>query len=146
MTGWKIGKIANNQYGIVNLFIALTSIIWFITSLMSVYVVAPEQSSEIVSVILIGIIFVGLLILGLILYERAKKVKPTREYEDERSDMCSLKATRNGFIFALIFLAIYMIIGQMAPSSLYRIQALQAVFGVSVAAYIVSYFYYKRSF
>ena len=108
--------------------------------------VDPEQSSEIVSVILIGIIFVGLLMLGVILYERAKKVKPTREYEDERSDMCSLKATRNGFIFALIFLAIYMIIGQMAPSSLYRIQALQAVFGVSVAAYTVSYVYYKRSF
>ena len=36
MTGWKIGKIANNQYGIVNLFIALTSIVWFITVLMSV--------------------------------------------------------------------------------------------------------------
>jgi len=146
MRGWKLGKIANNQYGIVNLFIALTSIIFFITALMSVYVVAPERSSEIIMAILIGTLVVGLLILGLILYERVKKVKPTREYEDERSDMCSLRATRNGFIFALIFLAIYMIIGQIAPSSLYRIQALQAVFGVSVAAYTVSYVYYKRSF
>jgi succinate-acetate transporter protein len=62
---------------------------------------------------------------------------------DERSDTCSLKATRNAFIVALLFLALYMILGQLKPDSLYRIQALQGVFGVMVGAYALSYFYYK---
>lgn len=137
-----IGKISNGQYGIVNLFITLTMIIWFVTGLMAANVLAPYM----IPIVIIGTALVSVVILGLIGIQWVIKVKPTREYEDERSDMCSLKATRNGFIFALIFLAIYMIIGQMAPSSLYRIQALQSIFGVSVAAYTVSYFYYKRSF
>ena len=145
MTVWKLGKIGNSQYGIVNLFIALTSIVWYITALMSVYVTAPEESSVIIPVVLIGTLLVGLLIVGVSLHERVKKVKPGKEYEDERSDLCSLKATRNGFIFALVSLAFYMILGQMWPTSLYRIQALQAVFGIIVAAYTVSYVYYKSS-
>lgn len=140
MTGWKIGKIGNHQYGIVNLFIALTTIIWFITGLMYANMVAPVMARMILIVTIIG----SLLILGLTVLERVKKVKPSKKYEDERSDICSLKATRNAFIVSLIFLAIYMIIGQMLPFSLYGIQALQAVFGVSVAAYTLSWYYYIR--
>lgn len=137
----RIGKISNSQYGIVNLFITLTMIIWFVTGLMAANVFAPYM----VPIVIIGTALVSLVILVFIIIEWLKKAKPTREYEDERSDMCSLKATRNGFIIALIFLAIYMIIGQMAPTSLYRIQALQGIYGIAVAAYVISYYYYKQT-
>jgi hypothetical protein len=137
-----LGNIINQQFRIVFLFIALTGIVWFVTGLMAANVFAPDM----VPIVLFGTILLSLLILSLILcssiYYRIKKIKPGREFVDERSDMCSFKATRNAFIVTLVFLALYMIIGQMSPSSLYRIQALQGVFGVSVAAYTASFYYY----
>jgi hypothetical protein len=95
--------------------------------------------------IILTLTIVGVvLIMGLTVYERLKKVKPGDEYRDERADMCSLKATRNAFIIAVIVLAIYMMIGQISPTSLYKIQALQVIYGVSVATYVVSWSYYIR--
>lgn len=135
-------KIGKSQYGIVNLFITLTMIIWFVTGLMAANVLAPYM----VPVVIIGTALVSLVILVFFIIAWLKKVKPTKEYEDERSDVCSLKATRNGFVIALIFLAVYMILGQIAPNSLYRIQALQGVYGIAVAAYVISYYYYKQTF
>jgi len=128
-----------NEYRLVNLVIALTMIVWFVTGLLYTNVVEPG----LVPVILGGSGLLTLVILGIAVYGMMKKVKPGREYEDERSDLCSFKATRNAFLVTLVALSLYMILGQLRPDSLYRIQALQGVFGVAVAAYAASYFYYK---
>jgi hypothetical protein len=117
-----------------------TGIVMFITSLMNAQETAPYMVPIVISGTVIGII----LILACMAYlQKTNKEKP--EIQDERSAMCSLKATRNAFLIALVFLAIYMIFGQMG-APLVKISALQSVWGISVAAYTVSYFYYKRSF
>jgi 1,4-dihydroxy-2-naphthoate octaprenyltransferase len=138
MAKWKFGKLGNHEYGIVNLFIAVTTIVWFATGIMYTYGQEPLLAELVFGATIIG----SLVILSLVAYEKIKKVKPSTKYEDERSDVCSMKATRNAFITVLVALAAYMIIGQWASDSLYRIQALQGVFGVSVAAYVISWSYY----
>lgn len=129
------------EFWIVNLAISLTMIIWGVTMLLYTYSVAPAMALMIFA----ATVLLSIACLGFGLYWRRKKVNREVEFMDERSDAFSLKASRNAFIIALVFLALYMIIGQMRPDSLYRIQALQGVFGVSVASYIISYFYYQMA-
>lgn len=130
--------IRKSEYRKVNLVISLTMIVWFVTGLIAANVFAPEM----VPIVIVGTGVLGVVILALVLYARVTKMKGGEEYYDERSDVCSLKATRNAFVVCLIFLCIYMVLGAMKPDSLYRIQALQGVFGMTVGAYVLSYFYY----
>ncbi len=114
-------------------------LVWFVTGMLYANTVDPGMVRVIVVITALG----ALLILALAVYEKAKKVKGGAEFMDERSNAYSLKATRNAFLVTLVVLSLYMILGQIKPDSLYRIQALQGVFGVSVAAYVASYFYYQ---
>jgi hypothetical protein len=132
-------SLLKSEYWVINLIISVTMIVWFVTGMMYTNTVEPEMALVIVAVTAVG----ALLIMALAVYAKAKKVKGGAEYMDERSNAYSLKATRNAFVVTLVVLSLYMILGQMKPDSLYRIQALQGVFGVSVAAYVVSYFYYR---
>lgn len=129
------------EYWIVNLAISLTMIVWGATMLLYTYSMAPAMALVILAVT----VLLSLAILGFSLFWRRKRVNETVEYMDERSDALSLKASRNAFIVALVVLSGYMIIGQLFPDSLYRIQALQGIFGVSVATYVLSYFCYKAA-
>ena len=62
------------------------------------------------------------MILAIAVFAKVKKVKGGADSMDERSNADSLKATRNAFVGAtLVVLAMYMILGQMKPDSLYRI-------------------------
>lgn len=132
-------SLLKSEYWVVNLIISVTMIIWFITGMLYANMVDPKMAQVIVAITAVG----ALLIMGLAAYAKVKKVKGGAEYMDERSNAYSLKATRNAFVVTLVVLSLYMILGQMKPDSLYRIQALQGVFGVSVAAYVASYFYYQ---
>jgi predicted exporter len=116
----------------------LTGIIWFGTTLMMYLEIAEFM----LPVVIAGCIY-GAIIGISIYYLRAKKEKP--EPQDERTAMCSLKATRNAFLITLVSLTIYMVFGQMG-APLVKILALQSIWGISVAAYTVSYYYYKGSF
>ncbi|HMK48377.1 MAG TPA: hypothetical protein VK436_17265 [Methanocella sp.] len=146
MTGkTKIG-FGKGEYMIMNLIISLTMIVWFITWMMYANIIDPGMVRIVVASFIMG----GAVIMLFIIYvwinnKRNKKVNAGLEYQDERSDQCSMKATRNAFVVALLILSVYMILGQLKPDSLYEIQALQAVFGVTVAAYAASYYIYKRA-
>lgn len=82
-----------------------------------------------------------IVLLGFTAYGFLAKKKPGVT-QDERSAQCSLKASRNGFATAIILmtlLAAAVSIG--APFSV--IVVAQIVWGLSMAAYFLSYLYYK---
>jgi uncharacterized membrane protein len=101
-----------------------------------------ESDKYLVPIILAAYVILFVVIVASGIYEsRVKKVKP--EPQDERSALCSLKATRNAFLFSLVLMAVYMVLGQMG-APLVKMLALQTIFGVSLAAYSISYLYYQR--
>jgi hypothetical protein len=132
--------LKRSEYWVVYIFISLTMIVWFATILMEENMFAPVTFPAVIA----GSTFIVLATFAVVLYWRARKVKSGQEFMDERSNMCTLRATRNAFIVSLLFLALYMILEQIAPASSYNIPAPQGVFGVSVAAYLISYFFYRQ--
>ncbi len=83
------------------------------------------------------------LIIGLMAYAVLTK-RPAGEVQDERSALCSMKASRNGFIAAVLLIAL--LAAAVAIGAQYSIIAfVQIVWGLSVAAYFLSYLYYKRA-
>ncbi len=82
------------------------------------------------------------LIVGLAIYAYLTKRKNT-EVQDERSARCSLAASRNGFIVAMALIAL---IGAAVSigATFTVIGATQVVWGLSMAAYFLSYLYYKK--
>jgi Flp pilus assembly protein TadB len=123
------------KVGWVTLF---TSIVMVITVWMTV----AEVDKSFVRIMIAGYVIIFVAIVAAGFYERrVKKAEP--EPQDERSAMCSLKATRNTFLFALVLMAVYMILGSIG-APLAKILALQTIFGISLAVYSLSYLYYKR--
>ncbi|OPY27265.1 MAG: hypothetical protein A4E28_02083 [Methanocella sp. PtaU1.Bin125] len=116
----------------------LTSIVMVITAWMTV----AEVDRSMVQIMIAGyvVIFLAIVVAG-VYQTRIKKVKP--EPRDERSALCSLKATRNAFLSGLVLMAFYMLVGQLG-APLTKILALQTIFGISLAMYSLSYLYYKR--
>lgn len=63
---------------------------------------------------------------------------------DERTAKCSLAASRNGFIVAIVLMTLLgAAVSIGAPISV--IAVTQIVWGLSMAAYFLSYLYYKRA-
>jgi hypothetical protein len=132
--------LKKSEYWVVYIFISLTMIVWFVTILMAENMFAPVMFPAVIA----GSTFIVLATFAVVLYWRARKVKSGQEFMDERSNICTLRATRNAFIVSLLFLALYMILEQISPVSSNNIPAPQGVFGVSVAAYLISYFFYRQ--
>jgi uncharacterized membrane protein len=83
-----------------------------------------------------------ILILGLMAYAWLAK-KKAGEIPDERSAKCSMAASRNGFVMAMVVLALSGAAASMgAPLTVVAVT--QIVWGLSMAAYFLSYLYYKR--
>jgi hypothetical protein len=139
MTGKLKIHVKKGEFWLVYTIIALTSIVWFVTGMMYTSAFEPGM----IPWILAGCVVVFRAMLILMLYMWVKKVNVRRASDDELSDICSFKATRNAFIVTLLMLALSMIIAQINQGSLYRPEALQGIFGVSVASYTASYYYYR---
>lgn len=65
------------------------------------------------------------------------------EPRDERSERCSLKAARNGFLVAIVTTALTAVVIQVG-SNVDIEGMINMVWGLSIAAYLLSYLYYKR--
>ncbi|MGE5548883.1 MAG: hypothetical protein ACM3RR_00130 [Bacillota bacterium] len=123
------------KVGWITLF---TSIVMVVTT----WITIAEVDKSLVRIIMAGYVIILVTIVAVGIYERrVKKVKP--EPQDERSALCSLKATRNAFLCALVLMAVYMVLGSLG-APLAKILALQTIFGISLAVYSISYLYYKR--
>ncbi|HMK48376.1 MAG TPA: hypothetical protein VK436_17260 [Methanocella sp.] len=133
-----IGK-GCGEFRKVSLALSLTMFVCYITGVLYINAEVPELIPVYIASSALLLLVIG----PPVLYSRIKKLKGGEVYMDERSDQCTLKATRNAFIVTLLALSVYMILGQWKPDSLYRILALQTIFGVTVSAYIASYFYYQ---
>lgn len=86
-----------------------------------------------------------MVLIGLAAYKYLSKTPKIsfRETQDERSAKCSLAASRNGFIVAIVLMALLAAAVSLgAPFSV--ITVAQIVWGVSMATYFLSYLYYKR--
>lgn len=82
------------------------------------------------------------LIAGLAIYAYLTKRQST-EVQDERSAKCSLAASRNGFVMAIVLVALIgAAVSIGAPFTV--IGAAQVIWGLSMAAYLLSYLYYKK--
>ncbi len=83
------------------------------------------------------------LIAGLAVYAAVSKRKKRDEPQDERTAKCSLMASRNGFIVAMVLLAL--IAGAVRMGAPYRpVDMVQIVWGLGITTYLLSYLYYKR--
>jgi hypothetical protein len=65
------------------------------------------------------------------------------EPQDERSGRCSLMATRNGFLAAMVMAALVGTITRIGPA-IGVDEAVRMIWGLSVAVYFLSYLAYKR--
>jgi uncharacterized membrane protein len=92
-------------------------------------------------VLLLTIAVVALIVL-LAIYELVVK-KKSGEPQDERSAKCSLLASRNGFIAAIVLVTLVGVAVKLgAPISMDSL--IQMTWGLSMAAYFLSYLAYKR--
>jgi uncharacterized membrane protein len=83
------------------------------------------------------------LIAGLAVYASISKRKKRNEPQDERTAKCSLMASRNGFILAMVLLAMIAAAVRMgAPYS--PVDMVQIVWGLGIMTYLLSYLYYKK--
>lgn len=127
-------KTEESKIGVVML---LTGTATLVTSLIE----AAGNAPYMVPIIYASMAAMLVLIIICSLYQR--RVKKRRvDVQDERSALHSLKSTRNGFIVAMLTLAAYMIMGELG-ASLTEILALPAIWGMSFAAYTLSYMYYN---
>lgn len=69
--------------------------------------------------------------------------KKQGEPQDERSAKCSLMATRNGFIVAMILVALLGVAVKLG-STMSIDSMVQIIWGLSIATYFLSYLAYKR--
>jgi hypothetical protein len=65
------------------------------------------------------------------------------ERQDERSERCSLLASRNGFVVSVVLLALLAMAVKLG-SPMDTIDMVQIVWGLGITTYFLSYLYYKR--
>ncbi len=90
--------------------------------------------------ILTAVMVAGGIILGTYLWLTGKK---EGEVQDERSERCSLKASRNGFVVSIVLTALLAVAVKLG-SPLDIFEMVQIVWGLGMATYLLSYLYYKR--
>ncbi len=90
--------------------------------------------------ILTAVMVAGSIILGTYLWLTGKK---EGEVQDERSERCSLKASRNGFVVSIVLTALLAVAVKLG-SPLGTSEMIQTVWGLSMATYFLSYLAYKR--
>ena len=137
----KSAKLVKSEFWLANFFIDLALVASYSTMLLA----GKEPVGEMVPALVVTGFVVVLVVAGIILYSRMKKGREDQEFSDERSDACSLKASRNAFFVSLLCVSLYMVLEQFASVSAYKIPASQGVFTASAAAYLISYFYYRRT-
>jgi hypothetical protein len=128
-------KTEEQKVGWVTLFTSIVMV-------MTVWMTVAEVDKSLVPIMIAAYVIVFVAIAAAGIYERRVK-KVATEPQDERSALCSLKATRNAFLSALVLMAVYMICGSMG-APLAKMLAIQTIFGISMAVYTLSYLYYKR--
>lgn len=64
--------------------------------------------------------------------------------KDERTALCSLNATRNGFVTAIVLMTLLTVAAQLKITPLTTVDVLSAAWGLSVMVYMLSYLFYKR--
>jgi hypothetical protein len=103
-------------------------VVWLVLDMFNVFGLA---------IALVGIILI-------LLFARLILKKP-KDLRDERSERCSLLATRNGFIALILAVPAYGIIALAAGLPAYWIiDNLSLIWGLGVMAYMLSYLYYLR--
>lgn len=65
------------------------------------------------------------------------------ERQDERSERCSLLASRNGFVVSVVLMALLAVAVKLG-SPMDTIDMVQIVWGLGIVTYFLSYLYYKR--
>jgi uncharacterized membrane protein len=65
------------------------------------------------------------------------------ERQDERSERCSLLASRNGFIVSVVLMALLAVAVKLG-SPMDTMDMVQIVWGLGIATYFLTYLYYKR--
>jgi uncharacterized membrane protein len=93
--------------------------------------------------VLWGSIALIALIVGLAAYSWLAKKKPG-DIPDERTALYSLKASRNGFAAAMLLLALLAAAVSLG-AHFSIIDVAQMAWGLSMAAYFLSYLYYKNT-
>lgn len=91
----------------------------------------------------LAFLFPGALAMAVIAVARLAFRKRTDEKFDERSALCSLKATRNAFFAAVAQIGIYVALLQLTVSLTSTVDVLIIIWGVSVGVYLLSYFFYR---
>ncbi len=79
-------------------------------------------------------------VLGIYMWLTGKK---EGERQDERSERCSLLASRNGFIVTIVLMALLAVAVKLG-SPVNTIDMIQIVWGLGMATYLLSYLAYKR--
>ena len=90
--------------------------------------------------VLTAVLVAGGIVLGIYLWLTGKK---EGEMQDERSERCSLKASRNGFVVSIVLTALLAVAVKLG-SPLDIFEMVQIVWGLGMATYFLSYLYYKR--
>lgn len=93
----------------------------------------------------IAFVFLGAITLAVVAVTGMASRKHLPEKRDERSAMCSLLATRNAFVAAIVQIGIYVALLQLTVSMTDTVDVLAIIWGVSVGVYLVTYLYYKRA-
>ncbi|MCD1296072.1 hypothetical protein CUJ83_13800 [Methanocella sp. CWC-04] len=85
-----------------------------------------------------------IVIAALTVYQKIVK-KRVMKYEqyDERTERCSLLATRNGFLVAIVMMALSAVLIKLG-STMDMFDMLQMIWGLSIGTYMLSYLYYKK--
>jgi hypothetical protein len=73
-------------------------------------------------------------------YIQKKKPEP----QDERTERCSFLATRNGFMAAITITALMAAVSKISATSLNVSEMMSTVWGLSVAAYLLTYMHHKK--
>ncbi len=90
--------------------------------------------------ILTAVLVTAGIVLGIYMWLTGKK---EGEKQDERSERCSLQASRNGFVVAIVLVALLAVAVKLG-SPMGTAEMIQVVWGLSMATYLLSYLVYKR--
>jgi uncharacterized membrane protein len=90
--------------------------------------------------VMTSVMVAGGIVLGIYLWLTGKK---EGERQDERSERCSLMASRNGFLVSIVLMALLAVALKLG-SPLSTFEMIQIIWGLGMATYLLSYLYYKR--
>jgi hypothetical protein len=116
-----------NEEIIVASVVLLSFIVMLVTAL---------DASDILAFLVPGALALAVLAVARMAMRKAEKL-------DERSALCSLKATRNAFLGAVAQIAIYVALLQLTVSLTSTVDVLIIIWGVCVGIYLLSYFLYR---